>query len=381
MNKKSMNQRLALQVCAVAAAAFMATGAAWGQSPAAAGSNVNLYIVMDAGIQSVKPGAKSGASGSVLKVEDGTGLGMSGSRWGLRGTEKLSDDLSAGFVLEGGVLIDTGAAAQGGLAFGRQAYVGLASKQYGELRFGRQYLLGDTVAVLGEPFGGSMVSKTPASVSGATGSGLSALPFLVEAARGNNVIQYATPLIGGFYAAAQFAPGENTADSFYAVMGNYKDQTVVAALSYEWNNDRTTGRKTNRSVTAAGSYDFKTVKIGSTLQRVTDLTSTTNNGEAAGFTFGLPATGSSPRFTATNLDGALLSAEVPVGRVLLGAQYLVSKYSVPGNSTKLKRLAFGATYALSRTTYLYTGMWLIKGDLKEYVTQSRVFNAGIRTSF
>jgi outer membrane protein OmpU len=61
-----------------------------------------------------------------------------GPRLGFRGAEDLGEGLRAVFVLESGVSFDTGAFAQGGLAFGRQAYVGLVSA-WGALTLGRQY--------------------------------------------------------------------------------------------------------------------------------------------------------------------------------------------------------------------------------------------------
>ena len=65
--------------------------------------------------------------------------GIHGSRWGFIGKEDLGGGLQAIFQLESGINLNSGAFAQGGTAFGRQAYVGLNSQQYGSLTFGRQY--------------------------------------------------------------------------------------------------------------------------------------------------------------------------------------------------------------------------------------------------
>ncbi|MBB3009891.1 porin [Cupriavidus alkaliphilus] len=64
--------------------------------------------------------------------------GLSGARWGLRGTEDLGGGLSALFVLESGFGLDNGVPIAGGRLFGRQAYVGLQS-ELGRLSLGRQY--------------------------------------------------------------------------------------------------------------------------------------------------------------------------------------------------------------------------------------------------
>ncbi|WER50097.1 porin [Cupriavidus sp. WKF15] len=115
---------------AVAVTTCAMSGAAFAQS-----SNVTLYGIADAGIsfQSHVNGGANG-SGSVTGVTSG---GLSGSRWGLRGTEDLGNNLKGIFVLESGFDIDTGKSAQGGRLFGRQAYVGLQG-DFGAVTLGRQ---------------------------------------------------------------------------------------------------------------------------------------------------------------------------------------------------------------------------------------------------
>ena len=63
--------------------------------------------------------------GSVVKLYQGN---LQGSRWGLKGTEDLGGGLKAIFQLENGFDVNNGKLGQGGLLFGRQAYVGLTSR-------------------------------------------------------------------------------------------------------------------------------------------------------------------------------------------------------------------------------------------------------------
>ena len=111
-------------ICAVTA-----LGAA---SAAQAQSSVTLYGVIDDGLTYV-----SNVGGKhVYKLDDSV---SQGDRFGFKGAEDLGGGLKAVFNLEGGFNPNTGASRQGGLEFGRLAFVGLSSSQYGTLTLGRQY--------------------------------------------------------------------------------------------------------------------------------------------------------------------------------------------------------------------------------------------------
>jgi predicted porin len=64
---------------------------------------------------------------------------LQGSRLGFTGEELLNDTTSALFKLEMGFVSNTGQSDQQGQIFGRQAYVGLKDKNWGEIDAGRQY--------------------------------------------------------------------------------------------------------------------------------------------------------------------------------------------------------------------------------------------------
>ncbi len=95
-------------------------------------NSVTLYGLIDAGITYT-----NNQSGS--KNVQATSGQVNGSRWGLRGSEDLGGGLKAIFTLENGFNIDTGKFGQNGAEFGRQAFVGLSSNQYGAVTLGRQY--------------------------------------------------------------------------------------------------------------------------------------------------------------------------------------------------------------------------------------------------
>lgn len=102
-------------------------------------SSVTLYGVADIGIEYLNhvPDATRQSS-NLFRMTSGN---IAGSRWGMRGVEDLGGGLKGVFVLEGGMVLDTGMASQGGRLFGRKAYVGLDSNAFGQFTMGRHHNL------------------------------------------------------------------------------------------------------------------------------------------------------------------------------------------------------------------------------------------------
>lgn len=130
---------------------------AFGTINAHAQSSVTLYGLIDSGISYVNHSATTAGSSSLTKYDDGV---AQGSRWGLKGAEDLGGGLKALFVLENGFSAGTGAAGQGGVEFGRQAYVGISQRGIGALTLGRQYsfstdILGGSYSIGGQTVAGN----------------------------------------------------------------------------------------------------------------------------------------------------------------------------------------------------------------------------------
>jgi predicted porin len=114
----------------IAAAASMLCATAFAQT-----SSVTLYGDIDMYLNYMKSSNDS-STNTIKSVNDGMALR---SRIGFKGLEELSSDLAVKFQLESGLSADTGAQADStGRFFDRQAWVGVASKSYGEFRVGRQ---------------------------------------------------------------------------------------------------------------------------------------------------------------------------------------------------------------------------------------------------
>ncbi|SAL46213.1 outer membrane protein (porin) [Caballeronia sordidicola] len=175
-------------------------------------SSVTLYGIVDAGFTY---NTNSGGH-SQIALTSGNGAG---NRWGLKGTEDLGGGLAAVFELENGFSIVNGSIGQGGTFFGRHAYVGLSSRDYGVLLLGRQ-------TALSNDYVGRFASGSSWAAAG-TGYGahVGDIDNLVAVNRTNNTVKYRTPDWRGLTAAGAYALG--------GVAGDYtRNQIWQAALNY-----------------------------------------------------------------------------------------------------------------------------------------------------
>lgn len=219
--------------------ALAAAGCLLCSTAALAQGNVTIYGVVDTGLvhESGSP------AGSVTNVSSGV---ASGSRIGFKGKEDLGDGLAAVFVLENGFNADTGAAGQGGLLFGRQAYAGLTGR-LGAVTVGRQFTpYYKTLRDVGDPFGA-------VSLAGRAGN------VMATYTRIDNMVEYASPTVGGVRADLAYGAGEVAGDST-------KNRTLSASLGYARGPlgvqaafhrvDNAAGTGFARNTLLAASYEF-----------------------------------------------------------------------------------------------------------------------------
>ncbi|WP_439893313.1 porin (plasmid) [Ralstonia sp. 25C] len=204
----------------------VALGSALGSSialmlsaPAFAQSSVTLYGVIDQGINYT-----NNVGGKSL-VEMASGFAQ-GSRWGLKGSEDLGGGTKALFQLEGGFNADTGKAGQGGLLFGRQAYVGLADNRFGTVTLGRQY---DSVI--------DYLSQTTAA--GNWAGTMFGHPYdndnFIYSFRVNNTVKYTSPVFSGFQFGGTYSFSNNTGfanNRQYGAGMQYTNGGLLLAAAY-----------------------------------------------------------------------------------------------------------------------------------------------------
>jgi predicted porin len=175
-------------------------------------SNVTLYGIVDTGIGyqnssttlSAVGSAKPSAGGSSqVKMINGI---WAGSRFGLKGSEDLGGGTKAIFQLEQGFNSATGAQGVSGLAFNRQAWVGLTNGTFGTLTAGRQYT---SYYTLLSPY-------SPTTwLTGAYGAHPGDIDSLDTLYRANNSLVYTSPNMRGLTISGSYSLGGN-AGSFAA---------------------------------------------------------------------------------------------------------------------------------------------------------------------
>lgn len=241
-----MNKKLvALAVSAVVA------GAASAQT-----ANVTLYGVVDTYLASERVSAQGTApSVSVTVLNAG---GLSGSRWGLRGSESLGGGMNAIFNLENGFDSSTGGLNQGGRLFGRRAFVGL-NGGFGQVQVGRDYSPNFWVQLNSDDtFGGGLTGFSAVANLGG---------FYANTLRQDNQVQYITPNMGGFTVRAAWALGEvaggtNRGRTFGAA-AEYKNGPIYAGVGFS-DLKNALGTASQKQFIIGATYNFGVVYVGAT---------------------------------------------------------------------------------------------------------------------
>lgn len=167
---------------------------------AQAGSSLTVYGLADVAVELSEAGR-----GSFWRVVSGGNLG---SRLGFRGSEDLGGGLSSVFRIEAGINLDDGTAAQGGRAWGREASVGIASREAGTLVAGRIPMPYNIALVAVDAFGWGGSGGQIAI--GRNDPALRPMLALGLAARVDNALRYSSPNWQGLNLQAMASLGEGS---------------------------------------------------------------------------------------------------------------------------------------------------------------------------
>lgn len=338
-------------------------------------SSVTLYGLIDAGI------TYTNSQGGRANWQETSGS-ANGSRWGLRGAEDLGGGLKAIFTLENGFNIGNGAQSHEGRQFGRQAFVGLASDQYGAVTLGRQYdsvvdYLGP-LALTGTQYGGTQFAH----------------PFdndnLDNSFRINNSVKYQSPDFEGFKFGALYG-FSNQAGNFannraYSVGASYNYGPLNVAAAYLQLNNNTPLVGTTEVSNLSGAFSDDSMFLAGR-QRTW--------GAGLSYAFG-PATAGFV-FTQTKLNNALNTTNIDVSKIGLPASsdlrfnnyevngrynltpalsvagaYTYTDGKLNGESPKWHQFSLQTAYALSKRTDVY-----LQGEYQKVIESKTGFTATI----
>jgi predicted porin len=305
-----MNKKLvALAVSAIAA------GAASAQT-----ANVTLYGIIDTYLASERIGG--GGSGATAVAAKSTTMlnagGLSGSRWGLRGSESLGGGMNAFFTLENGFASDNGGLGQGGLLFGRRAFVGL-NGGFGSIQVGRDYSPNFFVMCNSDDtYGGCLTGFSAVANMGG---------FFANTLRQNNQVKYSTPNMGGLTADLAWSLGEvagsSSASRTIGANVQYKNGPIYAGIGFS-DQKNAAASASNKQFIFGATYNFGVAYVGVTYIENKD--------------------------TAGNKTKPLIgSVTVPFGAARLGLQLAQSK----SGSAKAQSFGLMGEYDLSKRTELY----------------------------
>lgn len=317
-------QRAVMALFAAAAAAT-ATGAH-------AQSNVTLYGIVDTGVEYV---THASTNGGVLRMPGVTG--ELPSRWGLRGSEDLGGGLAAVFQLESGFNLRGGDLGQGGRLFGRQAFVGLKSAQYGTLSVGRQYTM-TYYALLGS------------DVIGPDIYGMGSLDAYVPNARTDNSVAYQIAYQGLTFGAG-YSFGRDSSGT-----GNSPGQGTCAQAA---------GSAQCRDWSVMIKYDAS------------------NFGIAASYEVQRGGTGAAANFFDGLATSALTNASDQDTRATVGAYYKLGNFKVGGGWLG-RRVGTAAINVHANLFYLgaaysLTPAWLVDGEVYRIINADHDTRATMAT--
>ncbi|WP_321822643.1 MULTISPECIES: porin [unclassified Burkholderia] len=176
------------------------------------------------------------------------------SMWGLRGVEDLGGGLTTVFQLENGFDINSGNSLYGGRLFGRQAYIGLNSNDFGNFTLGRQY---DPMIDMWSGFttAGSTIGDFAAHIFDNDNADYSY--------RFNNSIKYVSPTLRGFQAELAYAFSNSTGfteNRAYSAGATYSTGPISAAIAYS--------RQTNGGTTNTGAVETGAAFVAATQQNI-----------------------------------------------------------------------------------------------------------------
>lgn len=315
--------------------------------------NMQLFGLLDTYVASFKP---SGAAKSVFQLDNG---GEATPFWGIAGDEDLGGGFRSIFALESYFMVDTGGVGRNATDsfFGRAAYVGLSSDDYGALRFGRNstpmfYIIGQF-----DPFAAS-TKLSPLTIQTYSPS----FGRLIHGDTGwSNSARYLSPTFGGVSVQLMYGLGEaatnNGTNNAGAIVRFQRSSFDVAlgAQQVKVGPAVTAAEPSQKTFFAGASYDFKVTKVFGTYVQ------TRNDG------------------TELRTHTYQIGASTPIGAGKLNASYAWTKNDQRvAADFRRATAAVGYSYFLSKRTDVYANYLY---DKLSNAGTGNTFGVGMRHKF
>lgn len=309
---------VSLSALAIAASAACVPTAVQAQS------SVTLYGILDAGITYVN----NAGGGHQYKFDDGVSYG---NRIGFKGTEDLGGGLQAIFALESGFHLGNGQYAFGGAEFGRQAYVGVKSSQWGSVTLGNQLdMTNEFVSIYNISAWASGYAIHQGDFDRMNGDRLP------------NSIKYMSPSFSGFSFGGMYSFGNTAGDfhqkSAWGVGARYENGGFNIGTAYTQLNNPF-GIYAFDPYAMIGTKTFlgqPTVSVNPATGAITDLYSSTSFPVDKQGTFGI-------------------GAAYTIGKVMLTGDYTYTTIKGLGQTSHMQVYEGGASYTFMPDLMLYGG--------------------------
>ncbi len=313
---------------------------------ARAQSSVTLYGIVDTGLAYIH---NSAGQSSQWRM---TTSNLSATDWGLKGSEDLGGGLSAVFQVESGFDSTNGSFATPGVLFSRQAFVGIASSQYGTLTFGRQY----------DP-----LTDLEQGLTADTYSGWFATPGDVDnydsSARFNNTVKWASPSWKGVSAEVMYGlggvPGSTGSGQTWSAAAAYQSTSFSVAGGF-LHIDNGNGTLGKRGTTSSDSVFNSPVNAAYASSRSINIARVAGNYVVGSFTTGAAFSYSEYSPDASSSFGEsqrFYNGSVFAQYYLTPAFMVIGAYNytraLGDSSAKYHQVNIGTDYFLSKRTDIY----------------------------
>ncbi|RQQ03286.1 porin [Burkholderia stagnalis] len=322
-------------------------------APAAhAQSSVTLYGVIDTSLTYVN---HAQGKDNLWALGNSSAGNLSGSRWGIKGSEDLGGGLTALFQLENGFDPSNGRQGQGNRLFGRQAFVGLSSDRYGTVTLGRQYdpLIDLVQVITADNYLGSAFA-TAGDVDNYDNS------FRVD-----NAVKYTSPVYAGLQFSAMYSFGgiagsTGSGQSYSAALAyNNGPLSLAGGYFYAANSPAANGPRSTWTSTSDGTFDGP-VNSGYSTAHSIGIARVAGQYVLGKFTFGASYSNAQYRRDASSLFASNEHYNTGQGflnyqatnALLVGVGYSYTK-SGGDTSATYHQVSLGGDYNLSKRTDVY----------------------------